>query len=82
MSFAAVVMFAEPGRARLDEWVSVRIPAKMNVISLPSQLFVLAIVVIVVVPVTEKTFAVDGGVTVAPDASVASETSCLMKAAY
>jgi hypothetical protein len=80
MSFAAVVMFADPGSARLELCVSVRIPAKINVISRPSQLFVDAMVLIVVTPVTENTFAVDGGVTVDPDANVVETTPCLMNA--
>lgn len=67
-SFAAVVMFTEPGKARLLECVRVSAPAKMNVTARPSQLFVLAIAVIVVVPVMLNVDPVLGGVIVAADA--------------
>lgn len=81
VSFAAVVMLAEPGKARFAECVSVRIPANIRVICRPSQLFVLAIAVIVVVPVILKLEPVLGGVIELADAMFEpSVTSCLMNA--
>ena len=67
-SFAAVVMLTEPGRARLEPCVKVKMPSKIRAIVRPFQEYVLAIVVIAVVPVTWKLEPVDGGVMVVPEA--------------
>jgi hypothetical protein len=80
MSFAAVVMFADPGSARFALCVIVKAPAKTKVMIRPSHEFVEAMDVIPVTPVTENTEAVEGGVTVEAEARVARETVCLMKA--
>ena len=80
-SFAAVVMFTEPGRARLLLCVSVSAPPKISVTTRPSQEFVEAIAVIVVVPVMLNTEAVEGGVIVALEAMLLPRlTSCRVKA--
>jgi len=81
MSFAAVVMFAEPGSARLLECVSVSAPAKIRRTSLPSHEFVEAMVVIVVFPVMLNAYPVLGGVMVEAEAIFdPRDTVCRMKA--